>query len=123
MSLEQNKYRYSVFRCLIPGKSQVDPPWFPYSDICPCNPEYDNPTGRGMVSCGYGVQFDQNLINQSVNAIETLKTVVGSNGQFYSIPVDSLPEGTMYPKMQNVPPQAEPRPLIRIGQEWRSAWA
>lgn len=37
-----NQYSYSAFRCQIPGKQSTGQPWFPYSDVCPCNPTLDN---------------------------------------------------------------------------------
>jgi hypothetical protein len=120
------KQKYAVYRCLEPGHTETDTPWFGMSDVCPCNPELQNPTGRGRISCGFGVQFDQNEINRASNQKVPLQTVIGSiKGSSYhnlAVPVQ-LPKGSMFPGKQNPPPQADPRPLVRIGQEWRSGWA
>ena len=121
----EERQKYSIYRCLEPGHTETNTPWFGMSDVCPCDPDLQNPTGRGRVACGFGVQFDQNAINRAASQREPLQTVVSSNqGSYHTMAVPAtLPKGSMYPGKQNPPPQADPRPLVRIGQEWRSAWA
>jgi hypothetical protein len=127
---KSTEQKYAVYRCLEPGHTETNTPWFGMSDVCPCNPELQNPTGRGRVGCGFGVQFDQNAINRASNQKVPLQTVIGSNkpnnqgSSYHTVAVPAtLPKGSMFPGKQNPPPQTDPRPLIRIGQEWRSGWA
>ena len=124
MNQSQDKYRYSVFRCLDPNKVETGQPWYPYSDICPCNPDFNNPTGRGKVACGFGVQTDQSFLHNQTNMMNPLMSISGSEqGNFHinSAPVTKLPNGNLYPKNSMLPPQLQPRQLIRIGEVWRSA--
>lgn len=126
---KQTAQKYAVYRCLEPGHTETGTPWWPSQNYCPCDPKLSDPTGRGSMGCPFGVQFDQAEISAAANRKQPLMTVVGSNqgqgGSTYqtkAVPA-SLPGGSMFPTKQNAPPQADPRPLVRIGQEWRSAWA
>jgi hypothetical protein len=106
----------------------TDEPWYPVKNTCPCDPNQSNPTGRGFTPCPFGVNFEEKAINRNINAKKPLMTVVseinGPNYQAVSVPVtEANIKGSMFPKNQYTAPQAQPRPLIKIGQEWRSAWA
>ena len=121
-------FKYSDFRCVDPVAVETTTPWYPNQNICPCNPNLSNPTGRGFTPCPFGVQFDQNKINNSVNNIQPLMSVNGVNTssgfQSYPSPVtEQSVQGLLIPGKQFVAPQAQPRPLAKIGLEWRSAWA
>ena len=126
-------YKYSNFACIDPVAVYMDKPWYPYKETCPCDPQLSNPTGRGFTPCPFGVDFEIQNISQA-NLPKPLMTVVGNidkNGTYrdISVPVygvnneDRPLSGSMFPSKQFSAPQAEPRPLVRIGQSWRSAWA
>ena len=136
---QNNPYRYSNFSCIDPVAVFTDEPWYPIKNTCPCDPSQSNPTGRGFTPCPFGVNFQEKQINKSINEKKQLMTVVsdisGPNYQVLSVPVqrtnvttngvtrsDVIP-GSMFPTQQYTVPQVNPRPLVKIGQEWRSAWA
>lgn len=95
---------FNVYRCPDPLKSYTSQPWYRFTDICPCDPKDSNITGRGFTSCPFGVS--DNSKYQSF--------------QNTPIPQRDIPVGNIYPQQQYVPPQLEPRQLVRIGQQWRS---
>ena len=98
-----NYKNFNVYRCIDPRKQFTDTPWYPIENACPCNPNDINITGRGFTPCAYGVQYE-----------DIIKTKMK--------PVDGIiPKGNLYQNNQNVPPQLQPRPLSRIGTDWRSA--
>ncbi len=109
------------FRCIDPVASTMNQPWYRILDECPCNPKLSNQTGRGFTSCPLGVQFDQKEINR---VLENPKIVTNNNKQ---MSMSDMPSGSLFPNVNNspdvVPPNIQPRALIRIGQSWRSGWA
>jgi len=99
---------FTVFRCNPLGLEESRP-WWREQEFCPCPSEYNNETGRGFVSCPYGVENEKEVM-------------------FGKIPTVPNPEkikkemtGSLVQDKQWIPPQLQPRPLSRIGQQWRSA--
>lgn len=121
-----SEYKYSTFRCLDPNFVITDKPWYPYQDVCPCDPKLSNPTGRGYTSCPYGVQTDIKSLNKEISKKSNVYEVIDYNNingyQTKNIPVTQLPLGSLYQNSQITAPQMDPRQLVRIGNEWRSAW-
>ena len=131
---DQDPYRYSNFSCIDPVAVFTDEPWYPIKNTCPCDPNLSNPTGRGFTPCPFGVNFQEKQINQSINSkkplMKVVSTINGPNYQSVSVPVvgsgpsgKEVLSGSMFPTSQYTVPQANPRPLVKIGQTWRSAWA
>lgn len=87
------KNNYTYFTCLDPTQ--------PASNICPCDPSVSNPTGRGFTQCPFGIYN---------NPLQTDKP-----GSQHNIGV-----GNNFNSKQTAPPQFQPRPMSRIGIEWRS---
>lgn len=131
-----NNGNYNVYRCLDTRKYKVDTPWFRQYDVCPCNPEISNPTGRGLLPCPFGYP-SQNMISKSPSRPKSSEKPQGS--QWDKAPQPYLFEKTQHlaeksPALQKIadlsgslyqentftPPQLEPRPIARIGQQWRS---
>jgi hypothetical protein len=105
---KDNGSKFVSYRCPDPNAVITQEPWFPYSNVCPCDPMLTNPSGRGFSGCPYGIKKEdapkENLpLSQLIN----------------QIPVKSGMEGTLFSSNQFVPPQMNPRQLTRIGQEWR----
>lgn len=104
---------FHVYRCPDPIKGKTDQPWFRIEDLCPCDSgTLSNPSGRGYVPCPFGVQFDNTVWDQNMMLSAPL--------------VKQEPSSMMFPMnpgigLQSVPTQLEPRPLARIGTDWRSA--
>ncbi len=99
---------YSIYRCIDPVKQDTKSPWYRIENKCPCSPADSNPTGRGFTSCTYGVQYE------TPNTLNLAKQT--------NLPKQNNPlTGVLYENNQFVPPQLEPRPLSRIGNQWRSA--
>lgn len=99
---------YSVYRCPDPIKTKTDTPWYPIENVCPCDPNDTNITGRGFTPCAFGVQYET---PNTINLIKQ-KSLPKQTGALV---------GTMYQNNQFVPPQLQPRQNTRIGQQWRSA--
>lgn len=99
--------KFNIYRCPDPIKSYTSQPWYRFTDVCPCNPNDSNVTGRGFTACPFGIQ------NKEETPIKYSSA--------YQKEIKSLPKGSLYAQQQYVPPQLEPRQLARIGQEWRSA--
>lgn len=105
-----NTNNFSVYRCPDPVAVFTTQPWYPNSNICPCDPNQSNNSGRGYTACPLGIsQKSPNwdlpasqIIAQLPSTERTVGNMYGSGNQF-------------------VPPQLQPRQLVRIGQEWRSA--
>jgi len=105
-----NNPNYVDYRCIEPSAITTNAPWFPISNVCPCNPSLSNPTGRGYVACPFGVQTNTKQIEQ-----HNMSKVV-------SVPKVA---GAMFPNVSSnfaviSPPQFQPRPLTNIGYTWRS---
>ena len=121
---KDDPYKFSDFRCLSPYSTTTGKPYFPFENVCPCDPKHNNPTGRGYTLCPYGVQMDHSRILHDSNISIPLKKFVKSNTGTYDEKTGyaDIPNGSMFPGKQYVPPQIYPRQLTRIGEVWRSAW-
>ena len=110
MNYANNNPNYVDYRCIEPNSVQTGNPWFPISNVCPCEPKLSNPTGRGYVACPFGVQTN----TQQIHQLNMSKVV--------SVPKVA---GAMFPEVSSnfsviSPPQFQPRPLTNIGYTWRS---
>lgn len=106
---------YTDYRCIDPVMTVSSDKWYPMTDVCPCDPTLSNPTGRGFTSCPMGITFDSP--DTKTAPLSALKY---NNGNWVPSDVTTLPHGSNYPVGSYVPPQLEPRMLVRIGQTWRS---
>lgn len=97
---------FSVYRCPDPVNVNTNTPWYRDSNICPCSPETSNITGRGFTPCAYGVEFNE------TSPIQLQGTAGKTNTPL---------TGSFYQDHQFVPPQLQPRPLSRVGNQWRSS--
>lgn len=118
--------QYVDYVCLNQFRTETDIPWYPRQDICPCNPKYNNITGRGYTMCPFGVEFNQQEMEQraiSMHPVQTLEEHQGLQGYFTTITDGSnvINETQLFPKYTYAAPQMWPRPNTRIGQDWRSA--
>ena len=98
---------YNVYRCPDPLKVKTDEPWYPISNVCPCNPMESNVTGRGYTPCNFGIQDDQKEINSLSSKKSTMNNPL---------------MGSLYQMHQYTPPQLNPYPVTRIGQQWRNPY-
>lgn len=101
-----NDNRYAVYRCLEPGAVKTDEPWFPSENICPCDPSLSFPSGRGISGCPFGIMESEKRPTAQL---------------FNQLPTQQQITGIIYNDAQFIPPQMDPRPLTRVGQNWRSA--
>jgi hypothetical protein len=100
--------KFSVYRCPDPVAVDTGSPWYNYSNVCPCDPKLSNNSGRGFTACDFGIKDQE--VNVPIYA-----------GQLASqIPNKSQVVGNMFNDNQFVPPQLQPRQLVRIGQQWRN---
>jgi len=100
---------YSIYRCLDPIKQDTNKPWYPISNVCPCNPNDYNISGRGYTPCAFGVQYES-------------KTQINLSNE-KKLPNQQPPlVGSLIGSNQFVAPQLEPRMLTRIGNQWRSGF-
>lgn len=106
---KNNQLNYSQYRCQDPVGVKTGEPWYPYSNVCPCNPDLSNTSGRGFTPCPMGL-----------SNLEKRGPSLPMNQIVNQIPKNSQVVGTLYSEGQAVPPQLEPRQLSRIGQQWRS---
>ena len=98
---------YNIYRCPDPVATKTNEPWYPTTNICPCDPNLSNQTGRGFTTCPYGIETDNttnNGVKQNIKGITLNNTL-----------------GNLYNDQQYIPPQYDPRPSSRIGIQWRSA--
>ena len=105
---KKNDKNYSVYRCINPTATITGPPMYGDSigiNICPCDPNLSNPSGRGYTACPFGI------------AESSRGNALSFNTEY---PVNKQIVGTMYAQKQFVPPQFQPNPLVKIGYEWRS---
>jgi len=104
-SSQNNSKDFSVFRCINPTATITEYPWYSSgTNVCPCDPNLSNPSGRGFISCPYGINNTSSSFKQSDD----------------SFPYNNQITGNLYPKEQFVPPQIQPNPLVKIGYSWRS---
>lgn len=110
---------YTDYRCVDPGTTTTDSSdkWFPMFDVCPCNPELSNPTGRGITACPFGISN-----NIPVDEKIPVSKLVNKNGLYVpeSMTKQDLPFGSLFTPTNYIPPQLQPRPSSRIGLFWRS---
>jgi hypothetical protein len=107
---QNNTRNYSVYRCPDPVAIQTDKPWYSYSNVCPCDPNLSNKTGRGFTACPLGINTETPQWNLPAFQLAS------------QVPYPNQITGNMYGSgNQYVPPQLQPRQLIRIGEEWRSS--
>ena len=123
---ESDKQKFAAYRCLQPGSTETTSKsgWYRVDDSCPCNPVYSNISGRGFQSCTFGLTDNQDLINNA-NLPKPLMSIekVPNESNYQAVPTKRLPQGSVFPQNQFVPSSYEPRPLIRIGNNIRSAWS
>lgn len=110
MSNLRSSTDFNVYRCPDPLKSKVNSPWYRFEDVCPCDPNAINITGRGFTPCALGIQFED---------LPGMNYTPGFNANLQSLPNPLT--GTLYNTRQIVPPQLQPRQNSRIGQVWRSS--
>jgi hypothetical protein len=108
------KMNYVDYRCIEPSAIDTAGPWFPISNICPCDPKLSNPTGRGYTACPFGIQAEQKTISKEAHSFMPINT---NN-------IHTVGDGVMYPSLSQLnvisPPQFQPRPLTNIGYTWRT---
>jgi hypothetical protein len=104
--------KFQVYRCIEPGAVVTKGPWFPTENVCPCDPKLSFPSGRGLSGCPFGVQDSSDSGAGS--------QVQASRRQF-KVPSENEITGNIFNSGQFIPPQMDPRPLSRIGVQWRSA--
>lgn len=108
---------FSDFRCLDPNMKETGAPWFRIPDVCPCDTELSNPTGRGYTSCPFGVQTQQTTNDLISNLYASPSTNEPAAAEKLT--------GSFFPEISTFPimavPQFQPRPLAQIGYTWRSA--
>lgn len=107
---KNNSRNFSVYRCPDPVAITTSGPWYSYSNVCPCDPKLSNATGRGFTACPYGIS--DKSPNWNLPAFQVLSQYPENKDQI---------TGSMFGSGQYVPPQLQPRQLVRIGEEWRSA--
>jgi len=108
---KNNTRNFSVYRCIDPVAVTTGAPWFVGigENVCPCDPNLSNKTGRGFTACPLGITQESTTWNLPPFQLAS------------QIPDQSQIVGNLYQKNQYVPPQLQPRQLVRIGEEWRSA--
>lgn len=106
---QNNTRNYSIYRCVDPVAVKTGEPWFNYSNVCPCDPKLSNTSGRGFTACPFGINQEASSWNLPISQ------------QYSQIPNEKQVVGNMFNKNQYVPPQLQPRQLVRIGEEWRSS--
>jgi hypothetical protein len=123
---------YTDYRCLNPLANVVGEPWFPMTDVCPCNQSLSNPSGRGYTACPFGVDYyseptaaQLQMAQQAPKGPLLNSLQFNNSGKWEAVPVtisNSAPAdqpGSLYPPTDFVPPQLQPRPFSRIGVTWR----
>lgn len=109
-----------MYRCLQPYAKTTNQPWFREEDSCPCNPSLSNPTGRGLMGCPLGVQFEKSW-NETIPLTQSEQIITNSGIENINknVSIKSSLPGSMFQNGQFIPPQLQPRPLARIGIEYR----
>lgn len=57
-AVSKNNLDYNVFRCVDPVATTTGEPWYPISNVCPCNPQLSNSSGRGFTACPMGISIE-----------------------------------------------------------------
>jgi len=119
--LKEDPFKYSDYRCIIPNTIKTSGKWFPYENVCPCDPSLSNVTGRGLTPCPFGIA------NSEVKKTNEVKVIEGYNGpngyETRTIPVSQSyfdNSGSLYQNHTYEAPQLDPRPFVRIGYTWRT---
>ena len=99
---------FSVYRCPDPRKVKTGEPWYPISNVCPCDPQFGNISGRGFTPCAFGITTNQQEIVSAVRSPPK--------------PPGGLPTGSLFQTGQFSPPQLDPRQNVRIENQWRNAF-
>ncbi len=102
-----NSLHFSVYRCLDPKKVNTDQPWYPISNICPCDPKFNDITGRGLSRCPFGITTNQSEIKSAIQPVRQTPTGL---------------TGSLFQNNQYSPPQLDPRQNVRIENQWRNAF-
>jgi hypothetical protein len=105
---KNDELNYSVYRCPNPTAVNTGEPWYNQSNICPCDPNLSNSSGRGFTSCPMGIQEKSKPENLPMSQLTA------------QMPKPGQAVGSLYSN-KTVPPQMWPRQLVRVGQSWRSA--
>lgn len=105
--------KFAVYRCPDPVAVITDKPWYSYSNVCPCDPKLSNQSGRGFTACPLGIMENNDSTESS-----WLSQQFNSQKK-NQVPIPSRIVGNMYNDSQFVPPQLQPRQLVRVGQVWR----
>lgn len=108
MSRPSNDSKFNVYRCTDPRKVNTDTPWYPISNVCPCDPQHNNVSGRGYTPCTFGITTDQQQISSSLPQGTPLNR--------------PKPTGSLFQMNQYSPPQLDPRQSVRIENQWRNAF-
>jgi len=118
----KDQKKFAANRCLDPNASETTVGWYRINDSCPCSTQNSNISGRGFVSCPLGLNTEQDNI-ATANPLAPLLRIENSGlGGYLTVPVSTLPNGSQYPQQQYVPSQYQPRALMRIGYDYRSAY-
>lgn len=118
-SVIKNNRNYFDYRCIDPNAEVMTSPWYPITDVCPCDTQLNNPSGRGYTSCPMGVQFDRP--QTQISPVMSLRNV---GGVYLGEPMTVSVPGSMFPGPSTTatvtPPQLDPRQLVRVGYSFRS---
>jgi len=106
---KNDQLNYSIYRCIEPTAVKTGEPWFPDSNVCPCDPNLSNSSGRGFTAFPIGI------------AVEKASAPLSQGQLHHQIPTPSQVTGTLFNHSQAVAPQMWPRQLSRFGNQWRSA--
>jgi len=114
----KDQQKFAARRCIDPVASSTSSTdgWYRINDSCPCSTANSNISGRGFTICPLGINTSQ------VSAANPTLPLMSILNKYVAIPVKSLPIGSNYPQNQLVPSQFEPRQLMRIGNDFRSAY-
>lgn len=109
--MKNNDLNYMAYRCIDPVAEKTGKPWYPITNICPCDPTLSNITGRGFTSCPMGISDTRP--RPPLYSLSQVKNQLPKSKQEVT--------GNVFNQNQFVPPQLDPRPLTLVGYEWRSA--
>ena len=55
VSQNNNNKDFSVYRCPEPTAVKTGRPWFYGENVCPCDTNLSNQSGRGFAACNFGI--------------------------------------------------------------------